>query len=80
METYSFICETITNNREVKKMIARNESKMKSPCYVSLLTDNGEKKYYAERSNLSLKDAGWIVVEKREDFYSGCASNILPIE
>ncbi|MGC6588007.1 hypothetical protein ACPV3A_24055 [Paenibacillus sp. Dod16] len=64
METYSFICEPVTNNREVKSVIARHESKMKSPCYVSLLTDKGVKKYYAEKSNLSLKDAGWIVVEK----------------
>lgn len=79
METYSFICEAVTNKKDVKNVIARHESKMKSPCYVRLLTDRGEKKYYAERSNLSLKDAGWIVVEKQEDFYLS-VSNILPIE
>ncbi|WP_338841876.1 hypothetical protein [Paenibacillus glucanolyticus] len=66
METYSIICEAVTNTKDVKNVIARHESKMNSPCYVSLLTDNGEKKYYAEKSNLSLEGAGWIVVEKCE--------------
>ncbi|MGE7828879.1 hypothetical protein [Paenibacillus sp. NPDC093718] len=80
METYSFTCEAVTNFREVKKVIARHESKMKSPCYVSLLTDKGVKNYYAEKSNLSLKDAGWIVVEKREDSNTDQQCNILPIE
>lgn len=64
METYSFICEAVTNNREAKNVISRHEGKMKSPCYVKLLTDKGEKRYYAEKSNLSLNGAGWIVVEK----------------
>jgi hypothetical protein len=80
METYSFSCETVSNNRDVKNVIARYESKMKSPCYVSLLTEKGMKKYYAEKSNLSLKNAGWIVVEKREDLYGNKNSKILPIE
>lgn len=66
METYSFICEAVTNNREAKEVIERHEREMKSPCYVNFLTDKGEKRYYAERSNVSLVGAGWIVLEKHE--------------
>lgn len=66
METFAFDCETVTNIREAKEVIARHDSMLKSPCYVNLLTDKGEKTYYAEKSNLSLKGAGWIVVEKYE--------------
>lgn len=66
METYSFICEAVTNNRQAKEVIARYEREIKSPCYINLITDKGEKLYYAEKSNLILEGAGWIVMEKCE--------------
>lgn len=64
METYSFICETVTNNKEAKELIMRYGEKIKSPCYINLLTDAGEKHYYAEKSNVRIDGAGWIVTEK----------------
>lgn len=66
METYSFICEAVTNNRQAKEVIARYEREIKSPCYINLITDKGAKLYYAERSNLCLEGAGWILMEKYE--------------
>jgi|GEM_PF-3104722 len=64
METYSFICETVTNIKEAQELIMRQEGKIKSPCYIKLLTDAGEKHYYAEKSNVRIDGAGWIVIEK----------------
>lgn len=64
METYSIICEALTDKKAAKEVIKRHEGRIKSPCYINLITDKGEKLYYAERSNLSLEGAGWIVVEK----------------
>ncbi|PJN53677.1 hypothetical protein PAEVO_03980 [Paenibacillus sp. GM2FR] len=66
METYSFNCEAVTNNRQVKEIVAKYEREIKSPCYINLITDNGVKLYYTEKSNLSIEGAGWIVVEKYE--------------
>lgn len=66
METYSFVCEAVANNRQVKEIVARYEREIKSPCYINLITDNGAKLYYAEKSNLSLEGAGWIIVDKHE--------------
>ncbi|AYB41809.1 hypothetical protein [Paenibacillus lautus] len=79
MDTYSFISEAVTSIREAKEVILRYESKIKSPCYVELLTEKGEKRYYVERSNLSLKGNGWIVVEKMSS-QEGFPSNILPLD
>lgn len=66
METYSIICEAFTNNMELKGLVKRYEGEIKSPCYINLITDKGEKLYYAEKSNLELDGAGWILMEKHK--------------
>lgn len=66
METYSFICDEITNNKEATAIIKKYESKIQSPCYINLLTNSGEKYYYAEKSNVRIDGAGWIVAEMRK--------------
>lgn len=64
METYSIVCGVVKDTKDAKNVITGHESRIKSPCYVNLLTDKVWKKYYAEKSNLAIQGAGWIVAER----------------
>lgn len=66
METYAFFCETITGIKEAKALVKKYEGKIKSPCYINLITGKGEKLFYAEKSNVRIDGAGWIVLDKGE--------------
>ncbi|WP_422659143.1 hypothetical protein ACK8P5_00910 [Paenibacillus sp. EC2-1] len=65
METVFIDCQSVKNVREAKGVIMENLRLLKSPCFVDLNTVDGKRHYYAEKSNIGLQGAGWIVVERK---------------
>lgn len=65
METFLIECGNINSNKEAKEVIMINQSILKSPCIVELNATNGRRIYYAEKSNVGTRGAGWIVLERK---------------
>lgn len=65
METFSIECGNVNSNKEAKEVIMINQSNLKSPCIVELNAANGKRVYYAEKSNVGISGAGWIVSERK---------------